>query len=111
MENIFAQFHGADLERLTDCIAAVRKNGLSIDQYTHAGINDNSGNVWIWNENWVGCVYCSIGFDIQWSWSCGDCGEEYDFDTYQEMDDFVSTQNDLTDCNGCEKCYEVEVEA
>ena len=57
MENIFAQFHGADLERLTDCIAAVRKNGLSIDQHTHAGVNENSGNVWIWNENWVGCVY------------------------------------------------------
>jgi len=111
MENIFAQFHGADLERLTDCIAAVRKNGLSIDQYTHAGINENSGNVWIWNENWVGCVYCSIGFDIQWSWSCGDCGEEYDFDTYQEMDDFVSSQNDLTDCSGCEKCHEVEMAA
>ena len=42
MENIFSQFHGADLERLTDCIAAVRKNGLSIDQHTHAGLNENS---------------------------------------------------------------------
>ena len=108
MAYIFEDFAGADLDRLTDCIKAIKQAGLSIDECTQAGVNQSSGNVWVWNENWVGCVYCSIGFDVQWSWTCGECGEEYDFDSYQEMDDFVSTQNDLTDCSGCEACHVVE---
>ncbi len=108
MANIFEQFSGSDLDRLTDCIKAIKQAGLSIDESTQAGVNQLSGNVWVWNENWVGCVYCPINFDVHWSWTCGDCGEEYDFDTYQEMDDFVSTQNDLTDCSGCEACHVTE---
>ena len=108
MANIFDQFQGADLDRLTECIKAIRQNGLTIDSDTQAGVNQSSGNVWVWNENWVGCVYCSIGFDIQWSWSCGDCGEEYDFDSYSEMEEFVSKQNEMTDYSGCESCHECE---
>ena len=107
MNNFFEQFQGADLDRLTDCIKAIRAAGLSIDKYTQAGVNESSGNVWVANEGWVGCVYCSIGFDVQWSWYCGNCGEEYDFDTYAEMEAFVSKQEDLTDFEGCAHCCEV----
>lgn len=109
-QSLFEQFAGADLDRLAECLKAIRENGLSTSPYTQAGVNQSSGNVWVWDEDWVGCVYCSIGFDVQWSWSCGQCGEEYDFDTYQEMDDFVARQNDLTDCNGCEHCQEISDE-
>ena len=96
-ESLFAEFQGADTERLADCLIAIRKAGLKTSKYTQAGINQLLGNVWVWDEDWVGCVYCSIGFDVQWSWSCGDCGEEYDFDTYQEMIDFIDQQNEKTD--------------
>lgn len=105
MESLFEKFQGADLDRLAECIKAIRKAGLQVDKYTQAGVNQGSGNVWVWSEDWVGCVYCSIGFDVAWSWMCGDCGAEYDFDTYDEMDRFVSRQNDLTDCSGCESCF------
>lgn len=111
MTDLFQNFQGADLERLADCLVAIRKAGLTTSNHTQAGLNDSSGNVWVWDENWVGCVYCSIGFDVQWSWTCGQCGEEYDFDTYQEMDDFVSNANDLTDCSGCQACHVEEVSA
>lgn len=80
-QNIFAQFSGADLDRLVACIQKVREEGLSIDENAQAGINQNSGNVYIWSEDWAGCVYCSIGFNVQWSYSCPECGEEYDFPT------------------------------
>ena len=108
-ESLFAEFQGADLDRLTECLKAIRQAGLKTSKYTQAGINQSSGNVWVWDEDWVGCVYCSIGFDVQWSWQCGQCGEEYDFDTYQEMDWFVSEQNDLTDCSGCQSCHKEEI--
>jgi hypothetical protein len=108
---LFKQFAGADLDRLAECLKAIRENGLKTSPYTQAGVNQNLGNVWVWDEDWVGWVYCSIGFDVQWSWLCGDCGEEYDFDTYAEMDSFVSKQNDLTNCSGCESCHKEEVTA
>lgn len=110
MENLFSQFIGADLDRLMECIKAVKAAGLSIDKYTMAGVNDNSGNVWIADEGWRGCVYCSIGFDVQWSWSCGNCGEEYDFDSYADMEEFADKQEDATDFEGCEKCCEAKTE-
>lgn len=36
MENLFQQFQGADLDRLIECIKAVRAAGLTIDKYTQA---------------------------------------------------------------------------
>ena len=108
-QNIFEQFSGADLDRLCECIKAVRAAGLSIDQYTQAGVNQSSGNVWIWSEDWPGCVYCSIGFDVAWSYSCSYCGEEYDFDTYREMEQFAARMNDHHD-GRCDACREDDEE-
>ena len=88
-ESLFEQFQGADLDRLAECLKAIRLAGLSTSKYTQAGVNQNSGNVWVWDEDWAGCVYCSIGFDVQWSYSCPECGEEHDFDNYSEMEDYA----------------------
>lgn len=111
MSNIFEQFQGADLDRLAECIKAVRAAGLTIDKYTHAGVNENSGNVWVWNEDWTGCVYCSIGFDVQWSYSCSNCGSETDFDTYAEMTAYAEKYQDLDYDRPCEHCTEARVPA
>ena len=104
MENIFDTINGCDLDRLALCIQAVRKAGLSIDKYAQAGVNQSSGNVYIWSEYWSGCVYCSIGMDVAWSYSCPNCGEEFDFETYKECEDFTQ------DCNAhdgnCTSCRE-----
>ena len=108
MNNLFEQFQGADLDRLIDCIKAIRDAGLTIDKYTQAGVNENSGNVWIASEDWPGCVYCSIGFDVQWSYFCHECGEEHDFDTYREMESYAS-DNDYQHCHSChEETEEVD---
>ena len=109
MNSFFDNFEGADIERLNDCIKAVHAAGLKLDKHAQAGVNQGSGNVWVWSEDWAGCVYCSIGFDVAWSWSCGNCGEEYDFDSYAEMVAFVDEQNEKTDHEGCHQCCEVEV--
>jgi hypothetical protein len=105
MTSLFEQFQGADLDRLTDCLKAIRAAGLSVDKYCQAGVNDNSGNVWVWSEDWPGCVYCSIGFDVQWSYSCPECGEEHDFDTFEEMSDYAQTHD-----GRCESCAPEEEE-
>lgn len=102
--NLFEKFQGADLDRLVACLQRIRSEGLSVDKYTQAGVNQSSGNVWIWSEDWAGCVYCSIGFDVSWSYSCPECGEEYDFDTEQECREYA----EKNDGNKCESCYEYE---
>lgn len=107
-ENLFEQFNGADLDRLADCLKAIRRAGLSTSKYTQAGVNPTSGNVWVWDEDWAGCVYCSIGFDVAWNWSCGNCGEEYDFESYQTMCDWVAENGRKTDWQGCPACHEGE---
>lgn len=106
MQTMFEQFHGADLERLTECLTAIRIASLKVDKYTQAGINPHSGNVWVWSEDWAGSVYCSIGFDVAWLWSCPNCGEEYEFETYKELEYFAEEQSDKTDHEGCERCCE-----
>ena len=100
MQNLFSEFQVADLDRLIECIKAAKKANLTLDKYTQAGVNQSSGNVWLWSEDWPGCVYCSIGFDVAWSHSCPECGTETDFDTYQELESFVSDNDGL-----CEECH------
>lgn len=97
--DLFSTFHGADLERLADCLIAIRKAGLQTSKHTQAGLNESSGNVWVWDEDWAGCVTCSIGFDVFWYHSCLECGKEYEFETYQELDAFL--QDNWNDCTTC----------
>ena len=97
--NIFETFSGADLDRLVECVKRVRAEGLTLDKYSQAGVNSTSGNVYIWSEDWAGCVYCAIGFDVSWSYSCGNCGQEYDFDTEKECREYAEKHD-----YKCESC-------
>ena len=103
--NLFEQFQGADLDRLAECLKAIRIAGLTTSKYTQAGVNQSSGNVWVWDEGWTGCVACSIGFDVSWYHSCPECGEEYEFDTYEELQDYVQKHD-----GQCESCNPQEEE-
>lgn len=99
MENFFDQFTGADLDRLVMCIKRVRSEGLVLNKYCQAGINQSSGNVYIWSEDWTGCVYCSIGMEVSWLYACPECGEEHDFDTAAECQYYA--ENHDYKCAAC----------
>ncbi len=99
MKSLFEQFEGADLDRLVECLNAIKAAGMRVDEYTQTGVNQNSGNVWIWSENWPGCVYCSIGFNVAWCYSCPECGEEHDFDTFEELSEYASRYE--SSCKAC----------
>ena len=106
MTDLFQHFHGADIERLADCLVAIRVAGLHVDKHTQAGVNQSTGNVWVYSEDWAGCVFCSVGFDVQWLHSCHMCGEEYEFDTYEELVEYADKHH-----GQCEACIEEEVTA
>jgi hypothetical protein len=86
------ELNGADVERLADCIKYASKHGLSIGENTQCGVNTSSGNVWLWDEDWQGCVYCSIGFNTAYIMTCSYCGFEDDVEFGEvftcECDDF-----------------------
>lgn len=110
--NLFEKFQGADLDRLMACLQRIRAEGLSVDKYTQAGVNQSSGNVWVWSEDWAGCVYCSIGFDVAWSYSCPECGEEYDFNTEQECREYAEAGEKCGySCDACRANDEQEKES
>jgi hypothetical protein len=106
-QSLFEQFQGADLERLADCLNAIKKAGLSTTPYTHAGVNQNSGNVWVWDEDWAGCVACSIGFDVFWVYSCPECGHEYEYENYSDLENYAETCASNTMDGKCDNCAEV----
>ncbi len=97
--NLFAGLEGADIDRLIKCMDKVRSEGLRLDKWCQAGVNQSSGNVYIWSEDWAGCVYCSLAGDVCWSYSCGECGEEYDLDTEQECREYAEKHD-----YKCESC-------
>jgi len=102
MNSLFDKFQGADLERLADCFVAIRKAGLTTTKHTQAGLNESSGNVWVWDEDWLGSVACSIGFDVFWVHSCSECGSEQEFETYEELEKYA----DKYHAAYCENCVE-----
>jgi len=98
---ISEQITGVDAERLADCIKFASKQGLSIGEDTQCGVNQNSGNVWLWDEDWAGCVYCSIGFDVSVLWSCPNCGNEVDCET---MDEAQALAESFSKDDHCDEC-------
>lgn len=97
---------GADAQRLADCIKFAGEHNLTITKHTQAGLNPGSGNVWLWDEDWPACVYTSIAFDTAFSWSCPNCGEEYDEETVAGCEDRNTLFNLF---EGCHECKEEEM--
>ena len=100
MNNFFEQFAGADLDRLIECLKAVRVAGVAMSKHTQAGINQKSDNVWVWDEEWAGCVACSPSGYVQWWHSCPECGAEHEFDTYEDLQSYINDHDgQCGDCN------------
>lgn len=94
-------FQGPNLDRLVQCLLAVRDAGLELSENSHADVNPNSGDIWIWDEVWAGTVSCSLGFDIQWGHSCSECGKKYAFEDYDDLENYVADY-----AGYCEACTE-----
>ncbi len=107
MGTLSETFSSDDLDMLILCLLKIRSEGLTTDKNTQAGINKKSGNVWVWSEDWQGCVYCNKDDEVNWSYSCSTCGAEYDFDSEAECCEYADKHADTengTPC--CEVCFE-----
>jgi predicted RNA-binding Zn-ribbon protein involved in translation (DUF1610 family) len=94
-------FTGADASRLSDCIQYAAANDLKITEHTQAGINQNSGNVFLWDEDWPACIYVGLGDSkATMSWSCPNCGEEVDCDKgdAEDLNEYYNSHDACTHC-------------
>lgn len=99
-----------DLIKLAKLIIAVQKAGLTLNGHGEASVNPNSGNVYIWSEDWLGCVYIRPGSGAKprWNWSCSNCGHEVDFPTYKALEKFSERTGKRYD-DECEECSSTNV--
>jgi len=93
------EFNGVDALRLAKLIQFVADQGKTISEHTLAGINQSSGNVYLYEEAWGGTPYVFDGAPC-WSYFCGECGEEHDFDTLEEIEHYQEEYEQQ-----CEACY------
>ena len=73
--------------------------GLKLSKYTELGANLNSGNTWLWDEDWSVCLFMPINCELKASdiwvcWSNPESGEEHElqlseFDNILEMNKWV----------------------
>lgn len=99
---------GQDAIRLADCIKFASKEGLEITKYTQCGINENSGNVWLWDEDWLGCIYQDMGFSgPNVSWSCPNCGNEFYLEKMADCEPLSEYFNNNDGCEYCQPAKEV----
>ena len=99
-----------DLEKLATLINVCARLGRDVSGYGMADVNPNSGNVYIWLEDYSTSLYIGLGSENVYAlWSCGYCGEEYKMEvtedtTENEIEEWVSTldRNDGEHCEDCE---------
>ena len=94
---------GADAEKLADCIYFAGKQGLIIGEETQAGVNQNFGNVWLWDEDWPACIYQDAGFSgARFSYTCPNCGFEQDCSTISECKVLSNRFDNTERCKECQ---------
>ena len=79
--------------------------GMDINGYGFADENSNSGNVYLWLEDYPFCLYIGLGSDEVWAnWSDPYDGEEHDIDVDGEsLDDLFNWCEDLQRAADSEK--------
>ena len=73
--------------------------GLATTQHTQLGVNPHSGNTWVWDEDWLVCLYMPINCELKASdiwvcWTNPESGEEHElqlseFENILEMNKWV----------------------
>jgi hypothetical protein len=99
-----------DLEKFADLIKTSARLGRDLSGYGLADVNPNSGNVYIWLEDYSTTLYIGLGSENVYAlWSCPYCGEEFEMvvssdTTKEELEEWVDTltRNDGEHCESCE---------
>jgi len=78
-----------------------------ISGYGMCDVNPTSGNVYLWLEDYQTTLFIGpCDSEIQYHWSCGSCGEEYNYPeinpSEQELEEWV----DGLSCEDCDCCVD-----
>lgn len=86
-----------EIRKIGLIIEKLNKIGWDVSGHGEAGVNPNSGNVYIWLDDYPVVPYISLGDDeVCFSFSCLNCGEEWDI-----SEDDVKAEKYPKKCEEC----------
>ena len=84
---------------------------LAIDidfDFQECGLNENSGNVWLFSYDYASCLFADINGSVGVSVTCGECGCESEFWLKEEKSHAAREALKLVESHAC-KCKQEEV--
>lgn len=86
--------------------------GIDISGYGELAVNQQSGNTYLWLEDYIWTLYITYGAKTKVSvlWSCPNCGNEIartlnKLDTIDSLDEWASSLMRGKDLDCCEECF------
>lgn len=69
-----------ELRKVALILTRLSEIGWDVSGYGFADVNPNSGNTYVWLEDYAVTPYISLSGDdeINYNFSCSNCGEEWD---------------------------------
>lgn len=76
---IKSELSSNELKKVAKLILKASQLGMDISGYGEANVNNNSGNVYLWLEDYPFCLYIGLYDErVMANWSCHYDGEEFD---------------------------------
>lgn len=77
---IKSELSNNELTKVAKLILKASQLGMDISGYGFADVNNNSGNVYLWLEDYPFCLYIAPfgNYQVMANWSCPYDGEEFD---------------------------------
>ena len=89
------------------------KLGIEISGYGELAVNQQSGNTYLWLEDYIRTLYldCCEKTSVSVLWTCPNCGDESTrtlnkLDTIESLDEWASSLMRGQDLEDCEECFE-----
>lgn len=78
---------------------------MELSSYGELGYNQNSGDVYLWLEDYPFALYIPFGVnDIHVCFACPNCGEEYTREAFKNLENYYTWVEKLEYKGYCIKC-------
>lgn len=102
-----------NINRLSLLLTAISKLGMDVSGYGQIDVNENSGFLYVWAEDYSFTPYIDEEDTIYFMYTCGYCGEEYSMPydentTLETIEQWIEDSISRNDGEHCESCEETE---
>lgn len=114
MEIKMTNFNKNDVAKLATLLTVVSDLEMDVTGYGEIAKNENSGNVYVWAEDYMFTTFVGYNHKASFAWTCSNCGEEF-FLEYTEGMTIADIENWCASLehgeSECESCFSGETES